>query len=117
MNWLGRILVGSPTLTVTSPAAGRCPRCQAIEATRVCSIVGWKMAEGAVVVAESGSRFSCQRCGEIYSVGPAGVFQHHAEALPPSPKWRESLPAPERRVVAPSPRRDDPLIAKERPRA
>jgi uncharacterized C2H2 Zn-finger protein len=109
MNWIARLLIGKEF--------GRCPRCQAMEATRICSLVGWRMAGAKVETVEIGARYSCQRCGHIYAVGPAGVFAYHAEALPPSPRWAEVPVREAQRTVVPAggPMREEPLIPRARP--
>jgi hypothetical protein len=111
MNWIGRLLVGEPEVPF-----GRCPKCQGAEATRICSVVGWRMAGGRVETVETGARYSCQRCGEVYSVGPAGVFQHHALSLPPSPRWSgpQVIEPPQAKLPV-GPMREEPLIPRPPP--
>jgi len=96
---------------------GKCP-CGAEEATRICSIVGWRLEAGRVRTVELGARFSCQRCARIYSVGPAGVFEHHADALPITLTHARALPSASPKAPPPEtrPRRREPeLIPKPRP--
>lgn len=70
MNWLGRLLLGSPPAPAPAPppAWGRCPKCSGIEHSVQMVVYG------------------CQRCQRVYTVGPNGVFDQHLASLPPTPR-------------------------------
>ena len=41
--------------------------------------------KGKLLLIETGARVACQVCGQVWSVGPMGKFEHSPRALPYSP--------------------------------
>jgi len=59
----------------------------------VLNIVSWSITNDVPpIVTEHviGHRYACQRCPHIYSVSPAGTFDHHCQSSPLTPE----VPAP-----------------------
>jgi hypothetical protein len=102
-----------------------CPDCASpLPAASVILLRNAVERDGERIVVISGERLSCQSCGCIYSVGPAGTFKHNPKALPRTPgPEREGPPTQRAPRIEPSedegPNDDPPprfREPKERPR-
>jgi hypothetical protein len=70
-----------------------CPECGGLESSVVCQLYECSFNRATATAMPSGFRLSCQRCGCIYSLNKNGVYRHHEQALPwtPKPKLMDEL--------------------------
>ena len=122
MNALGRLLFGVKKTEALDDDLIRCPACKvSCDFTRCFSIVGARVSGERIETVERGATFSCQRCGHVFTLTPAGPLERHRDALPPMRRAPEAAPTAD--PEAGEPRRKsgkvvpDELIPKERPRA
>jgi hypothetical protein len=102
-----------------------CPNCTCTIFAGLVSLTSYVRRKGRVVGFYGGQRCSCQSCGHVFSIGPAGTFAHSPAALPQieAPQRLEPPLAMVPRTEAPERnwrteqglRRRDPLPPREAP--